>query len=128
MLDNEMLITSVEVFFYTQNIKLGLIFTFDFYSTNVGLIQSRKLVDIVMPEQYDMIFINPWFKLFLAVGFTLSLIFYIVRFSLLIRRKIRFIFVDCDLQSFYPSDFVSLIQIVVALLMLFIGFQLFSYQ
>ena len=38
MLDNEMLITSVEVFFYTKNIKLGLIFTFDFYTTNTGLV------------------------------------------------------------------------------------------
>ena len=96
MFGNEMLVTSVEMFFYTQSIKLGLVFTFDFYKTNNDLIQSRKYADIVMPEQYELKFINPWTKIIFLTGFAISFIVYIVRFGILLRTKMRFIFANCD--------------------------------
>ena len=42
MFANEMLVTSVETFFYTQSLEVGLIFTYSLEKSNCGFFESTK--------------------------------------------------------------------------------------
>lgn len=121
MFDNEMLVTSVETFYYTHSISVGLIFTYNFFKSNTGYIESTKQVEIVLPNQYDFQFIIPTLKLILLILFFVVMLIYAVRFGIVMKKKLATLCRSCQLgQSrirctgcsdithlIYPSDIMS---------------------
>ena len=125
MFDNDMLITVVEFMFYSQNIKTGVIYTYYFFESNIGVkMQIKKEVNIFFPSNYIVAKdIVP--KVSCITIFAVTVLFQICSVYKYMVAKTRTLFKQGS-NDFETSDITQLIQIVMAVVTIGLGVYLFA--
>ena len=124
MLDNEMLITSVEFMFFSNNVKTGIIYSYDIVKTSIGRFKISKDVQIFLPINYNTSRFSTIVKMVVLALFYITLLVMTVHRSMILYDKFRSMFFY-KLNEFWSSDITTIMQIFLGILLAIYGIYLF---
>ena len=106
-LENGMLMTSVEFMFYSNNVKTGIIYSYDILKTAVGKFNIRKEVQVFLPLNYNTSTVGTKSKLITVACFYLVLCIMSIHRGIMLKDKFRSLF-WYRLNEFWSSDITTI--------------------